>query len=137
MSLKSWKKEFYPIDASRVKDVREAILHSLHKWQGLRQEALDRHGLQIVDSYIGTFRMNSPRLLIGSRSCALCHLTKSYSSCAECVLFVSRNYTSCDSHMSDEDTSPWCAWLFYSNPEPMIASLEYALYYYDKKESPK
>jgi hypothetical protein len=37
MSLESWKAEFYPIPADEVKK-KDALAHSLRKWEGLRKE---------------------------------------------------------------------------------------------------
>jgi hypothetical protein len=42
MSLASWKAEFYPTPASRIKTVLGAVKHSLRKWKGLRTVALKR-----------------------------------------------------------------------------------------------
>ena len=48
MSLKTWKKEFYPISASRVrKDAIAAIEHSLRKWRGLTKDQMKRHGVGV------------------------------------------------------------------------------------------
>lgn len=44
MSIATWKKEFYPISASRCSKTGAAE-HSLRKWLGLRKAALKKHGL--------------------------------------------------------------------------------------------
>ena len=44
MSLKTWKKEFYPQSAKRTKQ-SEAVEHSLHKWRGILPANLKKHGL--------------------------------------------------------------------------------------------
>ncbi len=46
MSLESWKKEFYPTRAADVKTLDEALTHTERKWEGLRPENLERHGLR-------------------------------------------------------------------------------------------
>lgn len=39
MSLKTWKLEFYPVEASTVSK-EDALDHSLRKWEGLTEENL-------------------------------------------------------------------------------------------------
>lgn len=43
MSLDTWKKEFYPKTAGRVKLMSDAVDHSLLKWRGLFPRNLKRH----------------------------------------------------------------------------------------------
>lgn len=50
MSLKSWKEEFYPVEARDVATPEatdgELLEHSLRKWRGATEENLTRHGLR-------------------------------------------------------------------------------------------
>lgn len=44
MSLETWKEEFYKIPAEEcIKE--QALDHSITKWEGLRPENLQKHGL--------------------------------------------------------------------------------------------
>lgn len=115
MSLKSWKKEFYPIGASEV-DEQDAVAHSLRKWIGLRQENLDKH--DVSHSWDGiSYKKDS--LPIGAPSCALCqHHYIPKRSCESCPLheYLGRP--------CDGDDSPYAAFVDDDGPEPMISALE-------------
>ena len=70
MSLDTWKAEFYPVEAEKVKK-RDALAHSLQKWLGLRPGNLWKHkvwrpgsAIRIEDCYA--------ELWIGGDTCALC-----------------------------------------------------------------
>lgn len=50
MSMRSWKKEYYPVEAAKVpKEL--AVVASLRKWIGLRLDNLQRHGLVKGDGW--------------------------------------------------------------------------------------
>ena len=90
MSLKTWKKEFYNVDASKFTNKRQsknntikAIEHSLKKWQGLTKKNLDKHGLyktlyEIVDReyYENEDNFGNVNGVLGitDDSCALCQI---------------------------------------------------------------
>lgn len=48
MSIKTWKEEFYPVKPRKSMTTKEAIEHSLRKWEGLRKSNLKKHGLEQV-----------------------------------------------------------------------------------------
>lgn len=43
MSLITWKAKFYPEPANARMSKRDALLHSLRKWEGLTKENLKKH----------------------------------------------------------------------------------------------
>ena len=72
MSLESWRKEYYPVDADKLtsRDDKVLIEASLLKWIGLQKGNLAEHGLKKnIDCgrlFVGTHRLS------GSRNCSLC-----------------------------------------------------------------
>lgn len=70
MSLKTWKAEFYPIDAKDV-PAEQAIAHSLRKWEGLTAENLEKHALTRNES-INAISDGTLSLRIDAECCALC-----------------------------------------------------------------
>lgn len=122
MTIKTWKEEFYPVDASEVSTKRGAILHSIRKWKGLLPENLERHGIRhgdipynIVDKFGETFD-------IDIESCALCTLYYDYDNCVRCPLAHTLGKR-CD----DGRTSPFNTWIRRGVPESMIMALEKTL----------
>jgi len=136
MSLKTWKKEFYPVPASKVSGKKTAIKHSLKKWQGLTEENLKKHGLIFTydfdDASIRETMVSSnlPGCSFGinSKTCALCQLyynndgsdTDDKSDCCyKCPLYQSLGHR-CDGR-SDR---PYVVFLDSGDPVPMIKALE-------------
>jgi hypothetical protein len=134
MSIKTWVKEFYPVEAftfretkeSTSKEVLKAIKHSLKKWRGLTEENLKKHNCKYntdicrVEDETGT-----NQLLIDCDSCALCFYYLNV--CEDCILYKVRNRDSCDMKKDGEDWSPYNAFAWEGNPKPMIALLQKAL----------
>lgn len=134
MSIESWKKEFYPIEAADVpKD--QAVAHSLKKWQGLRDEAIARHGLSrtkygdlsetVKDYHVDAVeeKVNRPDFfIVNDDSCALCiHYLKIQGDCFGCPVFELDN-------QCEEEYSAFYLYCYKGgDPEPMIAVLEKAL----------
>lgn len=46
MSLKTWKKEFYPTKPSHKWTWLECIEHSLRKWRGATEENCQKHNVE-------------------------------------------------------------------------------------------
>lgn len=125
MSLKTWKKEFYPKNAKTV-SAKNSIAHSLRKWQGLTKTNLKKHDLHKQPYNMigdGDFYME-----IDSDSCALC---KQYENeddyeyenkCNDCPLYQFLGQQ-CD----EESTSPYAVWIDKGNAVPMINSLKQTL----------
>lgn len=121
MSLKTWKEEFYKVEASQVPQ-EEALQHSLTKWIGLRRENLAKHEVERNGFLLGDTDII---LAIDGTSCALC------------LLYVDESCHSCPLRKAKEDqgyfyTGDHC-WKEYSiqirtgNPEPMIRLIQKAI----------
>ena len=130
MSLESWKAEFYPVEASEV-SVKDALAHSKRKWEGLRRENLERHGLELEGGGLVAASSVGTLFFIASDSCALCHyfLEKSkgdyYQRCTNCPLRMVRGEP-CDAP-SHNPPSPWGSFIRENDPLPMIALIDEAI----------
>lgn len=123
MSLKTWKAEFYPKPASRVSK-KDALAHSLQKWEGLKNANLKKHGVESYGREITSADNNG--LDIDEHSCALC---KHYADldCFGCPIYKVRGMR-CD---EDEngiggDNSPYVLFTTRNNPLPMLRLLKAA-----------
>jgi len=137
MSLASWKAEFYPVTASRIKTVLGAVKHSLRKWKGLRAVALRRHGVEDLGGYVR--QPDNPLLKpfpINDSTCALCRILDAgdprpvqWRDCQRCALTQARGGCPCTAPAPEEpeDRSPWLMFTRDGDPEPMIKLLEKAL----------
>jgi len=131
MSIQSWKEEFYPVEAKDVPK-EQAIQHSIRKFEGLREENLEKHG--VLDDHFVICNFGIGDFTLGCSSCALCllYLAKSQyveEKCQVCPLFQVRGGVSCDQERQDEDLSPWHN--RFKNPEHMIMWLSLAQWYED------
>jgi len=127
MSLETWKAEFYPVPACDVKK-KEALAHSLRKWDGLTKPILRKHGLvkeydRISD---GVFGMD-----IDARSCALCEwflgpIWSDQKPCLKCPLYKARGGKSCD-HDTGGAMAPYSQFTHNDNPHPMIRLIKKAI----------
>ncbi len=127
MSLKTWKDEFYPVEADKVEGRLEAIQHSLVKWVGVRGDNLKKHKVKLIGTSLAGTRGS---IGIDSYSCALCslYLRTSKVRCSECPLVAIRGGCSCDTKLDlGEGLSPYHYFALEGNPEPMIELLEKAL----------
>ncbi len=125
MTLSTWKAEFYPIEASKVRGKRKALKHSLRKWIGLRKGNLEKHG---GEAYQGDLRFADGIFEVDSDSCALCELYVGLQgTCEKCPLLAAHAGTRCDHQNKGEVFTPFADFLENSNPEPMIRLLRKAL----------
>lgn len=134
MSLETWKAEFYPVEAEEV-GTTDAVAHSLRKWEGLREENLARHEVEVSRGRIGLVPVGitdigrADFLGIDTKSCSLCQLYYDQA-CAECPLYESRENFLCWEETEEEQRqgvpSPWHAWQQTATPEPMISALRLA-----------
>ncbi len=142
MSIESWKAEFYPIPVGSdaydrhmgtkaifPRDLRAAALaHSLHKWKGLRPEALKKHGLVRSGIYIEDVKLlrdTRDDFGIDSQSCSLCkHFVRPWE-CRGCPLYRQTGQK-CQGTNGPPD-EPFSIWTRTGNPEPMIEALQRAL----------
>ena len=87
MSLKTWKKEFYPISvrACSKKDVRKMLNHTLLKWTGLLPKNRRKHGLILHNDTLfeGKVKIGMPVFQLNGSTCVLC---KVYAYCHNCPL---------------------------------------------------
>lgn len=133
MSIESWKQEFYPVPAEKVPEA-DALAHSIRKWEGLQEEALRAHALQLDHGDL--YRADAPDLegrpemVVDGGSCALCHLyslQEEYEDrCKRCPLALSRGGTPCDQSAPGEPASPWHQFRHANNPAPMLEALQKA-----------
>ncbi len=119
MSLKSWMKEFYPVDASRVKGRKARIKHSLKKWRGALPENLDKHKVE----YWGYAVFDEKReLVFDADTCALCEKYSQIgtaimrTACPRCPIVIATGSTCCKVYDACSD-----------NPTEMIGLLELTL----------
>jgi hypothetical protein len=92
MSLRTWADEFYPVDArdlvEQTQDHKELIAHALRKWEGLRKEHLDRHGLYARQLVLHEKAGPHRHKIINASSCTLCLVYggATATKCSECPL---------------------------------------------------
>ena len=127
MSMSTWKKEFYPIDASKIKTEKGAIKHSLRKWEGLLQKNLKKHKMTASHRY-HLEDENDNRLRINGDSCALCRLINS--KCNECPI-VKCGFGPCD--WGSDNNDGWRRWIDNDDPKPMIKLLKKVLKKYEEQ----
>lgn len=133
MSLDSWKKEFYPVEANKVSE-ENALAHSLQKWDGLRPKNLDRHSVTVYRAVLQD--EDGYRLTIADGSCALCHQYMyedmdpfSGGVCMACPLYKIRGIP-CDVSAGGSEfyeTSPYDVFRTKNDPEPMINLIKKAM----------
>jgi hypothetical protein len=116
MSLNSWKKEFYPVPAKKVKGRIERIKHSWKKWQGALPENCAKHGVQYAGHAVGTLDFNA-------NTCALCCKYYEFDEehwlnlvCRKCPIVKVTGSTCIEAY----DNA-------FNNPEPMVRLLQEVL----------
>jgi hypothetical protein len=127
VSLKTWKDEFYPVEADKTEPGIEAIEHSLRKWRGLRAENLAKHD---CGESRGTIYDGIRVFDVNNMSCALCFHAAEWNGmlgsgdCDDCPL---RDYLgrSCDESL--EEPMPYVVYRRNGDVEPMIEALGGAL----------
>lgn len=124
MTLSSWKKEFYRVEADAVPE-EKALAHSIRKWTGLLKTNLKKHklarqGYRLTDCNGKTFDVDS-------ETCSLCeHYYDTMDDCAACPLAVVRGDIPCTRRRFDEDESPYDAFCYTSDARPMLRWLKRA-----------
>lgn len=120
MSIRSWKRKFYPVPASKVKE-RDALDHSIRKWEGLQPEALEKHGLDSIGGVL--FERGTAREFeIHTGTCALCQHYLGGFNCIECPLSKLRDGQRCDCGRNN----PWGHFGIRNNAKPMLRLLKKA-----------
>lgn len=122
MSIETWKKEFYPTDPIKRMREKDAILHSIRKWEGLTKENLERHDVYIHNAHLDDDYGYS--FEICSNTCSLCvkYLTRHLTliNCYKCPLYKKLGF-SCG---RGKITDGWNKWVFDNNPDLMIKNLK-------------
>lgn len=128
MSLQTWKEEFYPEKPRKSMTEKQAIEHSIRKWEGLRKTNLKKHKILLYHS-VHFIEDENDGMYIESESCALCkkylHLDKYEANpCEECPLYKSLGKPCDQFKLLGEQTSPYIIWEKTGDPRPMIKALK-------------
>jgi hypothetical protein len=132
MSFETWKAEFYPIPADKVKK-KDAIAHSLQKWIGLRKKNIKKHAVLMellwdIPYIFDDSRSIFSALSINADSCSLCHVyQENGGDCLKCPISQERGGIRCDRETPKEELSPYGMFVHNQNPEPMIKILQICL----------
>ena len=131
MSLKTWKKEFYPKPANETTKA-ESLEHSIKKWEGLTDVNLNKHKLGICLEEISVYEKNNDwnGFLLDSSSCSLCYHFLD-NSCVDCPLYKG-TAMSCD-----EDNSRYREVMDGAPVSVMINSLKKARKFHNVKQKSK
>lgn len=124
MSLKEWKEKYYPVDAFDV-SYKDALDHSIKKWEGLQADVLKEYGLVQSDNVIGD---GNEYMVISGETCSLCCCyidIEADNPCSQCPLAQSRDGIPCDDPTAYEKTTPYSAFLL-GNAKPMLHALRLA-----------
>ena len=127
MSLRSWKREFYPVPAERVAKDR-SVAHSLKKWIGLLPRNIRRHNLRLklgLDNTVPKLIGKDGSMNIGGDTCSLCEHYQEFGDklCVECPLAQARGGHRCDKCIPRERHSPYGEFSVSKDPLPMIGWL--------------
>lgn len=132
MSLESWKKEFYPMEADVCpRDNETMLLHSLLKWVGARHENLREHDMDFVGR--GMIMGSFEDFAFNAITCALCleylvELDQEEGepdiACVGCPLRDLQGTPCC--YVTDQ-VDPYAVFLEKGDPEPMIEALKQCL----------
>ena len=122
MSIDTWIEEYYPVPASADMSTKEAIEHSLKKFEGLQEVNLLRHHVilsgQIVYDEMSDFTFDID-------TCALCKKFHNIYGCHNCPL-VRAGFLHCDTS-NKKVNSAYQELTRNSNPFPMIEQLKKVL----------
>ena len=127
MSLVAWKKEFYPVPASRIKTDVMALKHAIRKFTGAKPKNLKKHGVSLSTGTIYVCKPTVRSFSFDNSTCALCcvHSTKDqdyYVRCQACPLHI---YTrSCT---NGGRVWPFAIFINLDNPNPMLKALKRVL----------
>lgn len=121
MSLKTWKEEFYPTEASSPEALASPIEHSLRKWKGLTEENLSKHDVW-RDKKAALIRDDDNKfLVIDSESCSLCAKSK-------LIRFSKQGSSMCEhceimKNLNEECDIEYAEWCRTGDPTLMISLL--------------
>lgn len=124
MTIKSWKKEFYPVPAENAaKTDLMALRHTLKKYLGLRKENIKKHELLHLRNVI---QDDNDCFVFSGNTCALCE--KYNDNCDNCPI-TKQEGESCNG----SDDNVYLQLANNGNPEPMIELMKILI----KKEQRK
>lgn len=128
MSLESWKKEYYPVDADEV-DAKDACAHSTQKWTGMLKKNLRRHALYAIDGKV-SHKGGGDVFSVSGATCALCCVHEAEDeTCDGCPLFMVRGRIPCDAFRDDErdgDDTIFGTFIESGDARPMLVWLRRA-----------
>ena len=114
MSKETWLAEHYSTPAKHVL-AKDALAHSIRKWEGLTRRELAHHGLE------------QPLIRIDSMTCALCYRfyegEGGEDDCTGCPIVEYQGFPCTMSSRSNDEDSPYAKWKSRGNPVPMISLL--------------
>ncbi len=118
MSKDTWLNEHYATPAKHVL-AKDALAHSIKKWEGLTQRELAHHGLE------------QPPIAVDGSTCALCHhfyetradIAEQIEDCDDCPIVEYQGFPCTMSSRSNDEDSPYSKWKSQGNPIPMISLL--------------
>lgn len=125
--FEEWKKLYYPTPASKCKK-KDAVAHSLRKWEGLKKTVLKKFDLQanrgtlqevMWDGYLGNIVFD-----VDGYTCALC-LWHAGNKCYGCPLATALGYP-CDDDTGDL-AGPFDIFKDTGDAMPMIRALRKAM----------
>lgn len=143
MSLETWKAEYYPEEAgiAAERGAIEATKHSILKWEGLRKENKEKHGLLHGVGGGRVLVFGGDTFRIDSNTCALCGVVDlKEESCESCPFYLANGFDcSGDLEYYDEETEPeeypYYSYTVTGDPEPMIECLEKTLAYLEENNA--
>lgn len=129
MSFKTWTDEFYPKPPSNRMTKKAAIEHSIQKWTGLLLKNLKRHEVHLEGTWLTGSPEDTGGMIIDGDSCALCvkFVSRKYTTelggCAACPLALYLG-NPCDKTGANR---PYTSFLTSHDPRPMIKALKATL----------
>lgn len=127
MSIDTWIEEFYPVPASVNMSTKEAIEHSLKKFEGFQEVNLLRHKIVLKQNslYDEGYDLRDCSFKIDVGSCALCKKFHDIYGCHNCPL-VRAGFQHCDTP-NKKVNSAYQELSRNKNPYPMIEQLKKVL----------
>lgn len=113
MSKETWLAEHYATPAKLV-EAKDALAHSIRKWEGLTRRELAHHGLE------------QPPIRVDGSTCALCehfYETQADEDCDDCPIVEYQGFPCTMSSRTNDEDSPYSKWKCSRNPSPMISLL--------------
>lgn len=136
MSIQTWKDEFYPVDQSEIgRSSKDAIDHSLLKWNGLTRDNLKKHNVRLLrpmmiltDSDANLVDVKSPEVFrVDQSTCVLCRINEHH--CCTCPLYIAIGHQVCTLDQDTRNRGPYQLFRDIGDATRMIKALEEARSY--------